>query len=104
MAIRKSSVFLAGTACLILLLAALAVHSVYARTAATSELSRNAELVQDLQLTDLCLFTEASYTRNLATTDLNTPFQDAPFSFEHFPSGALAGPPAHLVRFHVRRN
>lgn len=50
-------------------------------------------LVRSLDLTDLCLFTEASYTRHPATTDLSTPFQDSPVSLEHFPSGALAPPP-----------
>jgi len=57
-------------------------------------------LVQQLELTDLCLFTEASYTRHLSMTDLSTPFQDAPMSLEHFPTGALVGPPPHLVRKH----
>ena len=54
------------------------------------------EIVRVLTLTDLCLFTEARYTRHLSMTDLNTPFQDHPMSLEHFPSGAIVGPPPHL--------
>jgi hypothetical protein len=50
-----------------------------------------------LELTDLCLFTDAQYTRHPAVAVLNTPFQDYPLSFEHFPSGSLSGPPPHLV-------
>ncbi len=104
MALRNSTLFLSGTAALFLLFIAMLGHSVYARTAALPVLDRKAELVRTLELTDLCLFTEASYTRHLAMTDLNTPFQDAPFSFEHFPTGALVSPPERLVRSHGQRN
>jgi hypothetical protein len=50
-------------------------------------------LVRQLDLTDLCLFTEARYTRHPSQADLHTPFQDSPLTFEHFPSGSLLGPP-----------
>lgn len=56
-------------------------------------MQRKKAFVRSHDLTDLCLFTEASYTRHMATTDLSTPFQDSPVSLEHFPSGALAPPP-----------
>ena len=49
-------------------------------------------LVQALQLTDLCLFTEARYTRHLSQADLFSAFQDHPMSFEHFPSGSVTLP------------
>ena len=49
-------------------------------------------LVRSLKLTDLCLFTEARYTRHLSQADLNTPFQDHPLSLEHFPSGSFTLP------------
>ena len=45
--------------------------------------------VEALRLTDLCLFTEARYTRNPSQTDLDSAFQDHPFSLEHFPSGSF---------------
>jgi hypothetical protein len=53
----------------------------------------NGELVAGLQLTDLCLFTEARYTRHPAMADRHSPFQDHPLALEHFPSGSLVTPP-----------
>ncbi len=55
-------------------------------------------LVRELALTDLCLFTEARYTRHPSQSDYHAPFQDHPTAMEHFPSGALLGPPHHLTR------
>ncbi|WP_413207303.1 hypothetical protein [Rhodospirillum sp. A1_3_36] len=52
-----------------------------------------AQVVADLGLTDLALFTEARYTRNPSLADLHTPFQDHPLALDHFPSGSLIGPP-----------
>ncbi len=101
MAPRNSALYLGGTAGLLALLAGLLTGSGLAVADARDELSRNARLVRELELTDLCIFTEAAYTRHPAVTDLATAFQDAPASFEHFPSGALVGPPAHLTGNHV---
>ena len=50
-------------------------------------------LVQSLGLTDLCLFTEARYTRHLSQADLHSAFQAHPLALEHFPSGAIVLPP-----------
>jgi hypothetical protein len=50
-------------------------------------------LVRELHLTDLCLFTDARYTRHLSQADRYTPFQDHPAALEHFPSGSLLSPP-----------
>jgi hypothetical protein len=50
-------------------------------------------MVQQLQLTDLCLFTEARYTRHPSMADLHSAFQDHPLALDHFPSGSLATPP-----------
>lgn len=55
-----------------------------------------------LQLTDLCLFTEARYTRHLSQADLHSAFMDHPIALEHFPTGALVAPPAHLIDFYER--
>jgi hypothetical protein len=55
-----------------------------------------AALAAKLKLTDLALFTEARYTRHLSLADLHSAAQDHPLSFEHFPSGSLMPPPAHL--------
>jgi len=61
-----------------------------------TSLREKGEMVERLGLTDLCLFTDARYTRHLAMADLNTAFQDHPTALEHFPSGTLEGPPLHL--------
>jgi hypothetical protein len=57
------------------------------------EQSERARLVQSLHITDLCLFTGASYTRHLSQSDRFAPFQDHPLALEHFPSGSLTSPP-----------
>ncbi|MBI5583665.1 MAG: hypothetical protein HY892_07560 [Deltaproteobacteria bacterium] len=51
------------------------------------------EMVRSHGLTDLCLFTEARYTRHPSQADFHSPFQDSPLSLEHFPSGSLLGSP-----------
>ncbi len=50
-------------------------------------------MVKRLGLTDLCLFTEARYTRHPSQADHFAPFQDHPQAREHFPSGSLLSPP-----------
>lgn len=50
-----------------------------------------------LGLTDLCLFTDARYTRHLTQADRFAAFQDHPGALEHFPSGSLAGPPGKVT-------
>jgi hypothetical protein len=55
------------------------------------------DLVRYLGLTDLCLFTEARYTRHVTQADMHSAFQDHPFAFEHFPSGSILSPPGHLT-------
>lgn len=59
-------------------------------------------LVTQLQLTDLCLSTEARYTRHLSQADLHSAFQDHPLGLEKFPTGSLVAPPAHLTAAHAR--
>jgi hypothetical protein len=70
---------------------------------ASPRLAASAALVQELGLTDLALFTEARYTRHLSQADLHTAFQDHPLALEHFPSGSLLAPPAHLLTRHADR-
>jgi hypothetical protein len=48
--------------------------------------------LQSLHVTDLCLATEARYTRHPAVADRHTPFQEHPLALEHFPTGALILP------------
>ena len=90
---RKSDLFLVFIAINLFLLCLMFVHASFQETADLPLLNRKAELVTRLELTDLCLFTEARYTRHPSQADLNTPFQDHPLSLEHFPSGSLVPAP-----------
>ena len=96
MAIRKSSL-LAG---LILFeataLLAIIVDTAYLSAASRTQRQERRDLVRRLQLTDLVLFTDARYTRHPAMADFHSPFQDAPNSMDHFPSGSLVVPPRHV--------
>lgn len=56
------------------------------------------QMVRDWQLADLCLFTEAGYTRHLSQADRHTPFQNSPMALEHFPSGSILLPPESLKK------
>jgi len=95
---RKSSIYFIYLAVNLALVFLLSVHALFAVKYASSGLTLKAEMVKKLELTDLCLFTEARYTRSLSQTDFNTPFQDHPMSLEHFPSGSIVEPPAQLLR------
>ena len=98
--VRKSSTAFAVLATLLLLVAATQVHGYFGREGAQMALVAKVAMVSELGLTDLCLFTEARYTRHLSQADLHTPFQDHPLSLEHFPSGSLLAPPALLTNRH----
>lgn len=74
------------------LLGLLLVHASLSESAQQTIFAQKAELVKTLRLTDLCLFTEARYTRHLSQADLTTAFQDHPLSLEHFPSGSFTQP------------
>jgi hypothetical protein len=49
-----------------------------------------------LGLTDLCVATEARYTRHPAVSDHLAPFMNYPGAMEHFPTGSFWTPPPHL--------
>ena len=83
-------------ALLILLVAISQGHAYYGRLHSSTVLEAKQAMVRQLGLTDLCLFTEARYTRHLSQADLHTPFQDHPLALEHFPSGSLLSPPQLL--------
>lgn len=57
----------------------------------------NRQRLSEFGLSDLCLVTEARYTRHLSQADVHAPFQDHPMALEHFPSGAILSPPPHLT-------
>ena len=91
---RKSSPFLFYLAVNVVLFLLIFAHASHQQTIRMASLQEMASMVQRFGLTDLCIFTEASYTRHLSQADLYTPFQDGPLSLEHFPSGSIATPPA----------
>ena len=90
---RKSTLFFLYLATNFLILVFLFGHAFHGQRTSLPSLSEKAEMVRSLRLSDLCLFTEASYTRHLSQADLHTPFQDSPMSLEHFPSGSIFSPP-----------
>lgn len=95
---RKSGIYFIYLAVNLALAFALSIHAIVAVKNASGRLGLKEEMVKKLGLTDLCLFTEARYTRHLSQTDFNTPFEDHPMSLEHFPSGSIVEPPAQLRR------
>ncbi len=93
---RKSSVFFSVIVIQLSIAAGIAAHADLKRKAALPHMWQMSQTVSDLALTDLCLFTEARYTRHPSMADFFTPFQDHPFSFDHFPSGSLMSVPGTL--------
>lgn len=90
---RKSSLFFLYLLIQSFFLGGLFTHASYKKEMRVSSLQEKVNLVQKLGLTDLCLFTEASYTRHLSLADFHTAFQDSPMALEHFPSGSLVAHP-----------
>lgn len=86
----RSLQFLLFTAASLTLFLLLPLH---ARQAQQRSLDRPNQL-RSLHVTDLCLVTEARYTRHPAMADRHAPFQDHPLALEHFPSGSLILPPS----------
>lgn len=86
---RRSDIYIAVMLMGIASIAVLFMHAAYAEKASSAHIALERGIVRNYMLTDIALFTEARYTRHPSMADLNTPFQDYPFSFEHFPSGSL---------------
>ncbi len=97
-AFRLSNIFLCCTALGISLFLLLFLHAALVSQSSASLLQERILLTEKLGLTDLCLFTDARYTRNPATADLASPFQDHPMSLEHFPSGSIITPDIRRMR------
>lgn len=98
LSVRKSNLCLAMLGIGILLLGLMFTHASVRRQADMPAIDYLNWVVRNLELTDLCLFTEARYTRHLSQADLHSAFQDHPVSLEHFPTGSIAGPPVALRR------
>lgn len=93
---KKAETFLFGIAVMAVLFGACVLHASIDARLRAPELTDKARMVERLMLTDLALFPEARYTRHLSMADLHSAFQDNPMSFDHFPTGSIAGPPPHL--------
>jgi hypothetical protein len=89
---RRSSLFFTYLGIQAVLVAGAFTHAAYMRGWRAPDIAEMTAMVRRFELTDLCLFTEARYTRHLSQADLHAPFQDHPMSLEHFPSGSLVGP------------
>jgi hypothetical protein len=99
---RKSNLYFLYLAINLFLVFLMFAHASYRERTDRPVLWEKKELVKRLELTDLCLMTEASYTRHLSQADLHTPFQDYPLSLEHFPSGSLLKPPEAIKRLNEK--
>jgi hypothetical protein len=97
---RRSTLYIFFTLFNLGFFALMLLHLRHGQASAQAELLTRARMVKELRLTDLCLFTEARYTRNPAMADLFSALQDHPFALEHFPSGSLVSPPGFVSRRH----
>lgn len=99
---RKSDFFLLFTSGGLVLLVAILIQAHIVARGDLPLVRQEAEVVKNLGLTDLCLTTEARYTRHLSQADWHAAFQSYPLALDHFPSGSVLGPPATLKKPHVQ--
>jgi hypothetical protein len=76
----------------LLILLVLLVSGRIALQSRQSDEREQRDIVKQLMLTDVSLWTEARYTRNPSQADLFSAFQDFPSSLEHFPAGSIIAP------------
>jgi hypothetical protein len=100
MTLRKSDGFLLFTGSGILVLVAILIQAYFVTQADLPLLRQKADVAKTLGLTDLCLSTEARYTRHLSQADWHAAFQSHPLALDHFPSGSALGPPEALKKPH----
>jgi hypothetical protein len=89
---RRSNRFLTILGFLAILFILMIAHAGLGRRDGGKDALEKRDLVRALGLTDLCLATEANYTRHASQTDFSAPFQDHPGALEHFPSGTWLRP------------
>ena len=90
---RKADKFLLFILGNLLLLGLMFAHAAIRTEANLPWLHAEANAVKYLGITDLCLSTEAAYTRHPSLHDWHAPFQSHPLALEYFPSGAMVTPP-----------
>jgi hypothetical protein len=98
--VRKSDGFgfFIGTG--MLLLVSILIQAHFVMRANLPLLQQKAAVAKNLGLTDLCLSTEARYTRHLSQADWHAAFQTHPLAQDHFPSGSVFAPPETLKKSH----
>ncbi len=97
---RRSTLFLGCLAVSGMCFFLLFIHALVQQRTDVPALTRSREVVKHLELTDLCLFTEARYMRHPSQADLHSAFQDHPVSMEHFPAGSFGGDLTGIKRFY----
>jgi hypothetical protein len=102
--VRKSDGFGLFIGSGLLLLTAILLQAHFVARADLPLLRQKAEVVKNLGLTDLCLSTEARYTRHLSQSDWHAAFQTHPLALDHFPSGSVFAPPGTLKKSHDQIN
>ena len=93
---RKYHIFSSFIISGLMLLGLMFAHASIRQTSDEPSFKAKRDIVKRLELTDLCLFTDARYTRHPSMADVHTPFQDYPTSLEHFPSASILSLPPHL--------
>jgi hypothetical protein len=97
---RKSDVFLLLVGGGLVLLVGVLIQAHLAVRGDLPLVRQEAAVVRNLGLTDLCLTTEARYTRHLSQADWHAAFQSHPLALDHFPSGSILSPPRTLKMPH----
>jgi hypothetical protein len=90
---RKADKFLLFILGNLLLFGLMFAHAAIRTEADLPGLRNKATIINYLEITDLCLATEAAYTRHPSQHDWHAPFQSHPLALEYFPSGAIVTPP-----------
>lgn len=86
---RRSLQFLLFTAACLTMFLLLPLHARHTQQNSGGDTKLQKAQLRSLHVTDLCLATEARYTRHPAMADRHAPFQEHPLALEHFPSGSL---------------
>ncbi len=95
---RPSTAFLLLVALGVMGLTIIGAQASRHKPAQENSVQRMRNLVIAYGLTDLCLFTEARYTRHPSGADMHSAFQDHPGALDHFPSGSFILPPPHFQK------
>jgi hypothetical protein len=96
--LRKSTVFLTFILGCALVLGWVFLDAARQTAGDLPRLRQEIKVVETLQLTDLCLATEARHTRHPSQSDWHSPFQSHPGALDHFPSGAIIQPPETIIK------